>query len=43
MLTDARSPCPAKFGQSIAFRDDGHGKLLELIADGYVQKDGDTK
>ena len=27
--------------QSIAFADDRHGKIGELIADGYVMKDGD--
>lgn len=41
MLTDAQIATLCDIGQSIAFSDDRHGELFELIADGYVEKDGD--
>lgn len=41
MLTDAQIALLCDIGQSIAFSDDRHGEVLELIADGYVEKDGD--
>ncbi|MDN5004622.1 hypothetical protein ACFQZO_27615 [Bradyrhizobium sp. GCM10027634] len=42
MLTDADIAMLCDIGQSIAFSDDSHEQLFRLIADGYVQKDGDT-
>ncbi|MBC9876360.1 hypothetical protein G8O24_03250 [Bradyrhizobium sp. INPA01-394B] len=42
MLTDADIAMLCDIGQSIAFSDDRHEALFRLIADGYVQKDGDT-
>ncbi|MBK3666800.1 hypothetical protein JJE66_37035 [Bradyrhizobium diazoefficiens] len=41
MLTDAQIATLCDIGQSIAFSDDRHGELFELIADGYVERDGD--
>jgi predicted transcriptional regulator len=42
MLTDDEIALLCDIGQSIAFSDDRHGQLFRLIAEGYVQKDGDT-
>ena len=44
MLTDSDIAMLCDIGQSIAFSDsdDRHERLFRLIADGYVQKDGDT-
>jgi hypothetical protein len=42
MLTDAQIAVLCDIGQSIAFSDDKQEELFRLIADGYVQKDGDT-
>ena len=44
MLTDADIAMLCDIGQSIAFgdSDERHEQLFRLIADGYVQKDGDT-
>ena len=44
MLTDSDFAMLCDIGQSIAFSDsdDRHDGLFRLIADGYVQKDGDT-
>ncbi|MEH2487162.1 hypothetical protein [Bradyrhizobium sp. AZCC 2230] len=42
MLTDAQIAVLCDIGQSIAFSDDKREELFRLIADGYVQKDGDT-
>lgn len=42
MLTDAQIAILCDIGQSIAFSDDRRGELFELIADGYVERNGDT-
>lgn len=42
MLTDADIALLCDIGQSIAFSDDRHEELFRLVADGYVQKNGDT-
>jgi hypothetical protein len=42
MLTDTQIAVLCDIGQSIAFSDDKRDELFRLIADGYVQKDGDT-
>lgn len=42
MLTDAQLAMLCDISQSIAFSDDRHPELFRLIAEGYVQKDGDT-
>jgi hypothetical protein len=42
MLTDADIAVLCDIGQSIAYSDDRREELFRLIADGYVQKDGDT-
>lgn len=42
MLTDAQIAVLCDIGQSIAFSDDEREELFRLIAEGYVQKDGDT-
>jgi coproporphyrinogen III oxidase-like Fe-S oxidoreductase len=42
MLTDAQIAVLCDIGQSVAFSDDKHQELMRLIADGYVEKDGDT-
>ena len=41
MLRDEQLSILRDISQSIAFADDRHGKIGELIADGYVMKDGD--
>lgn len=42
MLTDTQIATLCDIGQSMAFSDDKHNELMRLIAEGYVQKDGDT-
>ena len=41
MLRDEQLSILKDISQSVAFADDRHGKIGELIADGYVIKDGD--
>lgn len=41
MLRDNQLSILRDISQSVAFADDRHGQVAELIADGYVQKDGD--
>src|SRR3954465_13298900 len=41
MLRDEQLSILRDTSQSIPFADDRHGKIGELIADGYVMKDGD--
>ena len=41
MLRDEQLSILRDISQSIAFADDRHGKIGELIADGYAMKDGD--
>ncbi|WP_439394667.1 hypothetical protein ACRQ5Q_36275 [Bradyrhizobium sp. PMVTL-01] len=41
MLRDEQLSILRDISQSVAFADDRHGKISELIADGYVMKDGD--
>ncbi|OAF06636.1 hypothetical protein AYJ54_19105 [Bradyrhizobium centrolobii] len=41
MLRDEQLSILRDISQSIAFSDDRHGKVGQLIADGYVMKDGD--
>jgi hypothetical protein len=41
MLHDEELSILRDISQSIAFSDDRQGKIAELIADGYVMKDGD--
>ncbi|UFW50918.1 MULTISPECIES: hypothetical protein [Bradyrhizobium] len=41
MLRDEQLSILRDISQSVAFADDRHGKIGELIADGYVMKDGD--
>ncbi len=41
MLRDDQLSILRDISQSVAFSDDLHGKIGELIADGYVMKDGD--
>ncbi|MDA9436666.1 hypothetical protein [Bradyrhizobium sp. CCBAU 51627] len=41
MLRDEQLSILKDISQSVAFADDRHGKIGELIADGYVMKDGD--
>ena len=41
MLRDDQLTILRDISQSVAFADDRHGKIGELIADGYVVKDGD--
>lgn len=41
MLRDDQLSILRDISQSVAFADDRHGKIGELIADGYVMKDGD--
>lgn len=41
MLRDEQLTILRDISQSVAFADDRHGKIGELIADGYVMKDGD--
>ena len=41
MLRDEQLSILKDISQSVAFADDRHGKISELIADGYVMKDGD--
>lgn len=41
MLRDEQLSILRDISQSIAFADDRHGKIGELIAAGYVMKDGD--
>lgn len=41
MLRDEHLTILRDISQSVAFADDRHGKIGELIAGGYVVKDGD--
>ncbi|MCK1739329.1 hypothetical protein IVA80_00180 [Bradyrhizobium sp. 139] len=41
MLRNEQLSILREISQSVAFADDRHGKIGELIADGYVMKDGD--
>jgi predicted transcriptional regulator len=41
VLRDEQLTILRDISQSVAFADDRHGKIGELIADGYVMKDGD--
>ncbi|MEK9285482.1 MULTISPECIES: hypothetical protein [unclassified Bradyrhizobium] len=41
MLRDEELSILRDISQSVAFADDRHGKIGQLIADGYVMKDGD--
>lgn len=41
MLRDEQLTILRDISQSVAFADDRHGKIGELITDGYVMKDGD--
>ena len=41
MLHDEELSILRDISQSIAFADDRQGKMGQLIADGYVMKDGD--
>lgn len=41
MLRDEQLSILRDISQSVAFADDRHGKMSQLIADGYVMKDGD--
>lgn len=41
MLRDEQLSILRDISQSFAFADDRHGKMGQLIADGYVMKDGD--
>jgi hypothetical protein len=41
MLHDEQLSILRDISQSVAFADDRQGKVAELIADGYVMKDGD--
>ncbi len=41
MLRDEHLTILRDISQSVAFADDRHGKVGELIAGGYVVKDGD--
>jgi predicted transcriptional regulator len=41
MLRDDQLSILRDISQSVAFSDELHGKIGELIADGYVMKDGD--
>ncbi|WP_456840919.1 hypothetical protein [Bradyrhizobium sp. USDA 4486] len=41
MLRDEQLSILREISQSVAFADDRHGKIGELIAGGYVMKDGD--
>ena len=41
MLRDEQLSILRDISQSVAFADDCQGRIGELIADGYVMKDGD--
>jgi len=41
MLRDEQLAILKDISQSIAFADDRHGEIEELIIEGYVMKDGD--
>jgi predicted transcriptional regulator len=41
VLKDEQIAILWNIGQSIAFADDKHGQVEELIVEGYVMKDGD--
>lgn len=41
MLRDEQLSILRDISQSVAFADDPQGKMGQLIADGYVMKDGD--
>lgn len=41
MLRDEQLSILRDISHSVAFADDRHGKIAELIIDGYVTKDGD--
>jgi hypothetical protein len=41
MLHDDQLSILRDISQSVAFADERHGQIGELIADGYVMKDGD--
>lgn len=41
MLRDEQLSILRDISQSVAFADDREGKVGQLIADGYVMKDGD--
>jgi hypothetical protein len=41
MLSDEQLSILRDISQSVAFADDRQGKVGQLIADGYVMKDGD--
>ena len=41
MLNDEQIGILCDIGQSIAFDDDKHGEVENLIVEGYVMKDGD--
>ena len=41
MLRDEQLSILKDISQSVAFADDKHGEIAELIVEGYVMKDGD--
>jgi len=41
MLRDEQLSVLKDISQSVAFADDRQGMMMQLIADGYVMKDGD--
>lgn len=41
MLRDEQLAILKDISQSVAFSDDKHGQVAELIVEGYVMKDGD--
>lgn len=41
MLTDAQFSVLCDIAQSVAFADDRHGEIDELLREGYVTKAGD--
>jgi hypothetical protein len=41
MLTDAQFSVLCDIAQSVAFADDRHGEVQQLLIEGYVTKSGD--
>ena len=41
MLSDEQIAILCDIGQSVAFSDDSHGEVQQLVIDGYVIKNGD--
>ena len=41
MLSDEQIAVLCDIGQSVAFSDDRHGLVQQLVIDGYVTKNGD--